>query len=45
MIYQRNQFQPVANGQINKPADEESRKAVFAALSDMRYSKRCLILL
>ncbi|PGT75017.1 MULTISPECIES: cell wall hydrolase [Bacillaceae] len=36
VIYQRNQFQPVANGQINKPADEESRKAVFAALSDMR---------
>jgi N-acetylmuramoyl-L-alanine amidase len=36
VIYQRNQFQPVANGQINRPADEESRKAVFAALSDMR---------
>lgn len=36
VIYQRGQFSPVANGQINRPADEESREAVFAALSDMR---------
>jgi N-acetylmuramoyl-L-alanine amidase len=36
VIYQRGQFQPVSNGQINKPADQESIKAVYAALSDMR---------
>ncbi len=36
VIYQQGQFQPVSNGEISKPADEESRKAVFAALSDMR---------
>jgi N-acetylmuramoyl-L-alanine amidase len=37
VIYQRGQFQPVRNGQINKPADGESIKAVYAALSDMRH--------
>lgn len=37
VIYQRGQFQPVANGQINKPADKESIRAVYAALSDMRH--------
>jgi N-acetylmuramoyl-L-alanine amidase len=37
VIYQRGQFQPVSNGQINKPADKESIKAVYAALSDMRH--------
>jgi N-acetylmuramoyl-L-alanine amidase len=36
VIYQSRQFQPVANGQINKPADKESIRAVHAALSDMR---------
>ncbi len=36
VIYQRGQFQPVRNGQINKPADAESIKAVYAALSNMR---------
>lgn len=36
VIYQRGQFQPVMNGQINKAADEESKKAVSAALTDMR---------
>ncbi|WP_453996389.1 cell wall hydrolase [Bacillus nitroreducens] len=36
VIYQRGQFQPVRNGQINKPADEESIKAVRAALTEMR---------
>ncbi|HZH61802.1 MAG TPA: cell wall hydrolase [Metabacillus sp.] len=36
VIYQRGQFQPVSNGEINKPADKESRRAVYAALSDMR---------
>ncbi|MCC3357189.1 cell wall hydrolase [Bacillus sp. REN16] len=37
VIYQRGQFQPVRNGAINKPADEESKKAVHAALNEMRY--------
>ncbi|MEH7380151.1 cell wall hydrolase [Bacillus sp. JJ1533] len=37
VIYQRGQFQPVRNGAINKPADEESKKAVRAALTEMRY--------
>ncbi|WP_078546691.1 cell wall hydrolase [Litchfieldia alkalitelluris] len=36
VIYQPRQFQPVSNGQINKPADKESIKAVHAALTDMR---------
>lgn len=36
VIYQRGQFQPVTNGEINKTADKESRRAVYAALSDMR---------
>lgn len=36
VIYQRGQFQPVRNGQINKRADKESLKAVYAALGDMR---------
>jgi N-acetylmuramoyl-L-alanine amidase len=36
VIYERGQFQPVSNGQINKPADEESIAAVKAALSDQR---------
>jgi N-acetylmuramoyl-L-alanine amidase len=34
VIYAPNQFQPVANGEINKPADEESIEAVFTALTD-----------
>ncbi|MDE5416351.1 cell wall hydrolase [Alkalihalobacterium chitinilyticum] len=36
VIYQPRQFQPVSNGQINKPADQESIEAVAAALTDMR---------
>jgi N-acetylmuramoyl-L-alanine amidase len=36
VIYERGQFQPVSNGQINEPADEESIAAVKAALSDQR---------
>jgi len=36
VIYEPRQFQPVANGQINKSADPESIEAVEAALSDMR---------
>ncbi len=36
VIYAPGQFQPVRNGAINKPADEESIKAVKAALTDQR---------
>ncbi|MDF2856246.1 MAG: sleB 1 [Neobacillus sp.] len=36
VIYAPGQFQPVRNGAINKPADEESIKAVQAALTDQR---------
>jgi N-acetylmuramoyl-L-alanine amidase len=36
VIYAPGQFQPVKNGQINKPADEESIQAVKAALTDKR---------
>jgi len=36
VIYQQGQFQPVRNGEINKPADEESIKAVTAALAERR---------
>jgi N-acetylmuramoyl-L-alanine amidase len=36
VIYERRQFQPVSNGEINKPADEESIAAVKAALTEQR---------
>ncbi|WP_144549627.1 cell wall hydrolase [Bacillus sp. X1(2014)] len=36
VIYGPGQFQPVQNGEINKPADKESIKAVKAALSEKR---------
>ncbi|WP_342431622.1 cell wall hydrolase [Neobacillus sp. FSL H8-0543] len=36
VIYAPGQFQPVRNGSINKPADEESIKAVRAALTEHR---------
>lgn len=36
VIYAPGQFQPVKNGQINKPADQESVQAVRAALTDKR---------
>lgn len=36
VIYEPGQFQPIDNGQIDQPADEESVEAVNAALSDMR---------
>jgi N-acetylmuramoyl-L-alanine amidase len=36
VIYSPGQFQPVANREINKPADEESIKAVQAALTEQR---------
>jgi N-acetylmuramoyl-L-alanine amidase len=36
VIYAPGQFQPVQNGEINKPADEESFQAVQAALSEER---------
>ncbi|SEM21626.1 N-acetylmuramoyl-L-alanine amidase [Mesobacillus persicus] len=34
VIYAPGQFQPVQNGEINKPADEESIEAVYVALTD-----------
>lgn len=37
VIYESGQFQPVSNGEINKPADSESIEAVKAALSDQRH--------
>lgn len=37
VIYQRGQFSPVSNGSINKPADKESIRAAYAALTDMRH--------
>ncbi|WP_332631399.1 cell wall hydrolase [Halalkalibacter flavus] len=36
VIYEPGQFEPVMNGQVDQPADEESIEAVDAALSDMR---------
>lgn len=36
VIFAPGQFQPVSNGEINKPADEESISAVKAALSKQR---------
>lgn len=36
VIYERGQFQPVSNGEINKQADEESIAAVKAALTEKR---------
>jgi len=33
VIYEEKQFQPVDNGSINKPADEQSKKAVMEALA------------
>ncbi|MEH7495512.1 cell wall hydrolase [Neobacillus niacini] len=36
VIYAPGQFQPVQNGEINKPADEESLQAVQAALTEHR---------
>lgn len=36
VIYAPGQFQPVQNGEINKPADEESLQAVQAALTEQR---------
>jgi N-acetylmuramoyl-L-alanine amidase len=40
VIYQKRQFQPVQNGQINKPADEASIKAVREALKEKRQIAR-----
>ncbi|WP_413298898.1 cell wall hydrolase [Bacillus sp. 1P10SD] len=36
VIYQKGQFQPVQNGEINKPADIDSIKAVKEALKEKR---------
>jgi N-acetylmuramoyl-L-alanine amidase len=38
VIYEPGQFQPVSNGEIHKPADEESIAAVKAALSELRHA-------
>ncbi|MED3623487.1 cell wall hydrolase [Neobacillus thermocopriae] len=37
VIYQKNQFQPVMNGKINQPADQESIQAVHEAINEHRY--------
>nr|WP_239094265.1 cell wall hydrolase [Bacillus sp. B15-48] len=34
VIHAPGQFQPVSNGEVNKPADEESYEAVYTALSE-----------
>ncbi|PLS17122.1 cell wall hydrolase [Bacillus sp. M6-12] len=34
VVYEKNQFSPVSNGSIRKPADEESKRAVDEALED-----------
>ncbi|MDQ1145676.1 N-acetylmuramoyl-L-alanine amidase [Bacillus sp. SORGH_AS 510] len=36
VIYQKGQFQPVSNGEINKPADKDSINAVQEALKEKR---------
>lgn len=36
VVYQRGQFQPVRNGQIDKPADDDSIKAVDEAITVQR---------
>lgn len=37
VIYEKGQFQPVRNGEINKPADVESINAVNEALTESRH--------
>jgi N-acetylmuramoyl-L-alanine amidase len=37
VIYQKGQFQPVRNGAINKPADQDSIKAVQEAINSSRH--------
>lgn len=37
VIYDHGQFQPVSNGEINKPADSDSIAAVKAALTEKRH--------
>ncbi|PLS01889.1 cell wall hydrolase [Neobacillus cucumis] len=36
VIYQKGQFQPVQNGAINQPADDDSIKAVHEAMNEKR---------
>lgn len=36
VIYQKGQFQPVSNGEIKKPADKESIKAVYEAIKNRK---------
>jgi len=42
VIYQRNQFQPVSNGSINKPASESCKKAARDALNGIDPSEGAL---
>jgi len=42
VIYQRNQFQPVSNGAINKPASESAKKAARDALNGIDPSEGAL---
>ncbi|MFD2443802.1 cell wall hydrolase [Bacillus sp. CGMCC 1.16607] len=37
VIYEPGQFQPVSNGEINKPADNDSIEAVKAAITEQRH--------
>ncbi len=37
VIYQKGQFQPVQNGEIQQPADEDSIRAVHEAINEKRY--------
>lgn len=42
VIYQRGQFSPVSNGSINKPADDDSVRAVHTAITGTNYSNGAL---
>jgi N-acetylmuramoyl-L-alanine amidase len=42
VIYQKNAFEPVQNGTINEPANNESIKAVEVALSEQKHEEELL---
>lgn len=42
VIYQKNAFEPVQNGTINEPANEESLKAVEEALTEQQHEEELL---
>ncbi|PLT35021.1 cell wall hydrolase [Bacillus sp. V5-8f] len=42
VIYQKNQFEPVANGSINKPAGKEAKKAVNEAIAIQGKTEKAL---